>query len=59
MRNTDAQQMIAAMNEQRGGIHEVVTLLSRIARNIDDFRYEMHQLNRYLRKLFSEDQSGA
>lgn len=59
MRNTDAQQMIAAMNEQRGGIHEVVTLLSRIARNIDDFRYEMHQLNRYLRKLLSEDQSGA
>lgn len=59
MRNTDAQQMIAVMNEQRGGIHEVVTLLSRIARNIDDFRYEMHQLNRYLRKLLSEDQSGA
>lgn len=59
MRNTDTQQANAVLNELRGEVHEVVTLLSTIARYIDDFRYETHQLNRHLRKLLREDQSDA
>ena len=59
MRNTEAQQINAALNELRGELREVVILLSTIARYIDDFRYETHKLNRYLRRFPREEQSGA
>ena len=59
MRNTEAQQINAALNELRGELREVVILLSTIARYIDDFRYETHKLNRYLRRTPREEQSGA
>ena len=59
MRNTDVQQINAVLKELRGELHEVVTLLSTIARYIDDFRYETHQLNRHLRRNPREERSGA
>lgn len=59
MRNTDVQQINAVLNELRGELSEVVILLSTIARYIDDFRYETHKLNRHLRRIPREEQSGA
>ena len=59
MRNTEVQQINTALNELRGELREVVILLSTIARYIDDFRYETHKLNRYLRRIPREEQSGA
>ena len=59
MRNTEAQQINAVLNELRGELHEMVILLSTIARYIDDFRYETHKLNRYLRSIPREEQPRA
>lgn len=59
MRNTEAQETYKVLNELRGELHEVVILLSTIARHIDDFRYETHRLNRYLRSIPREEQSEA
>ncbi len=56
MRNTEAQETNEVLNELRGELHEVVILLSTIARHIDDFRYETHKLNRYLRNIPREEQ---
>ena len=59
MRITEAQETNDVLNELRGELHEVVILLSTIARHIDDFRYETHKLNRYLRNNPRESRSGA
>ena len=59
MRNAEAQQINALLNELRGDLREVVILLSTIARHIDDFRYETHKLNRYLKRTISEEESGV
>jgi hypothetical protein len=59
MRNTEVQETSEVLNELRGELHEVVILLSTIARHIDDFRYETHKLNRYLRNMPRVEQSSA
>lgn len=59
MRNTEVQETNEVLNELRGELHEVVILLSTIARHIDDFRYETHKLNKYLRSIPREEQSSA
>lgn len=59
MKNAEAQQISALLNELRGDLREVVMLLSTIARHIDDFRYETHKLNRYLKRVSGEEQSGV
>ncbi len=59
MRKAEAQQINALLNELRGDLREVVILLSTIARHIDDFRYETHKLNRYLKRTIGEEQSGV
>ena len=59
MRNTETQETNEVLNELRGELHEVVILLSTIARHIDDFRYETQKLNRYLRNLPRDEQSGT
>ncbi len=59
MRNTEVQETTEVLNELRGELHEVVILLSTIARHIDDLRYETHKLNRYLRNMPREEQSSA
>ena len=58
MKSAEAQQINALLTELRGDLREVVILLSTIARNIDDFRYETHKLNRYLKRTAGEAQPG-
>lgn len=58
MKNAEAQEINALLHELRGDLREVVILLSTIARHIDDFRYETHKLNRYLKRTSDEEQSG-
>ena len=58
MRITEAQETQEVLKELRSELREVVLLLTTIARRIDDFRYETHKLNRYLRNMPREERSG-